>query len=390
MKSKQLILIAVSIFLFQPCFGQRRSAEREARPQRFTETFVGRTITEGYHIDGKRMGRWNFYDVFEVINFSGSYYNGLKTGKWIYRHEEKIMSILFFTNGVIDSINAFYPDGQISYKLRYTDGDSGFAKFFYPNGNLEAFIPIINGRIDGVFSHYFENGQLHRQTKFKAGERYSALKTFDLQGSEISGGTLQNGTGTYVIYFLPEKTSEETTLRIRRMYNYRDGKMIASRYLFPNGIVQRTSSFDNDTELFTIRHYDENRTLLHTFETKNLPTHRIEEENRRRKLFTGDLIFAGDNPSFQGDTNILRRFLAENIRFPVVAQQNRIQGRVTIGFVVSETGEIDDIEVVRSVSPELDAEAIRVIKAMPRWNPGFQAGVPVRHRFTLPITFRLQ
>ena len=95
-------------------------------------------------------------------------------------------------------------------------------------------------------------------------------------------------------------------------------------------------------------------------------------------------------PSFPGGDAELFKFLSNNIKYPVIAQENGIQGRVICQFVVNRDGSIVDVEVVRSVDPSLDREAIRVIKSMPKWNPGMQRGKPVRVKYTLPVNFRLQ
>lgn len=95
-------------------------------------------------------------------------------------------------------------------------------------------------------------------------------------------------------------------------------------------------------------------------------------------------------PSFPGGDAALMRYLSENIRYPVIAQESGIQGRVILQFVVNRDGSIVDIEVVRSIDRSLDAEAIRVVSNMPRWIPGKQRGKTVRVKFTLPVNFRLQ
>lgn len=95
-------------------------------------------------------------------------------------------------------------------------------------------------------------------------------------------------------------------------------------------------------------------------------------------------------PSFPGGLSELNKFLRDNIRYPVIAQENGIQGRVIIKFVVSRTGEISDIQVVRGVDPSLDREAVRVVQSMPKWIPGRQRGQAVPVYFTLPVVFRLQ
>ena len=95
-------------------------------------------------------------------------------------------------------------------------------------------------------------------------------------------------------------------------------------------------------------------------------------------------------PEFPGGMGEAMKFLAKNIKYPVAAQQAKIEGRVIVQFVVERDGSISDIHTVRSVSPELDAEAIRVVSLMPKWNPGKQRGKAVAVKYTMPIMFRLQ
>jgi len=95
-------------------------------------------------------------------------------------------------------------------------------------------------------------------------------------------------------------------------------------------------------------------------------------------------------PSFPGGDQALFKFLGENVKYPVIAQENGIQGRVICQFVVNKDGSIVDVEVVRPVDPSLDKEAIRVIKSMPAWSPGKQRGKSVRVKYTLPVNFKLQ
>ena len=96
-------------------------------------------------------------------------------------------------------------------------------------------------------------------------------------------------------------------------------------------------------------------------------------------------------PEFPGGQKALFKYLSENVKYPVMAQENGIQGKVVCQFVVNRDGSIVDIEVVRSAGdPSLDKEAVRVIKSMPKWKPGKQSGKTVRVKFTLPVNFRLQ
>ncbi len=95
-------------------------------------------------------------------------------------------------------------------------------------------------------------------------------------------------------------------------------------------------------------------------------------------------------PSFPGGDAALMKYLSDNIRYPVIAAESGIQGRVILQFVVNRDGTIVDIEVVRSIDRSLDAEAVRVVSNMPRWTPGRQRGRTVRVKYTLPVNFRLQ
>lgn len=96
-------------------------------------------------------------------------------------------------------------------------------------------------------------------------------------------------------------------------------------------------------------------------------------------------------PEFPGGQQALFKYLSENVKYPVIAQENGIQGRVICQFVVNKDGSIVDVEVVRSGGDaSLDKEALRVIKSMPKWKPGKQRGKAVRVKYTVPVNFRLQ
>ncbi len=96
-------------------------------------------------------------------------------------------------------------------------------------------------------------------------------------------------------------------------------------------------------------------------------------------------------PEFPGGQQALFKYLSENVKYPVIAQENGIQGRVICQFVVNRDGSIVDVEVVRSGGDaSLDKEAVRVIKSMPKWKPGKQRGKAVRVKYTLPVNFKLQ
>jgi protein TonB len=95
-------------------------------------------------------------------------------------------------------------------------------------------------------------------------------------------------------------------------------------------------------------------------------------------------------PEFPGGQAALLKWIGDNIKYPAIAEENGIQGRVVCTFVVERDGSVTDVQVARSIDPSLDKEAIRVLKKMPKWIPGRQNGSPVRVKYTVPVTFRLQ
>ena len=134
---------------------------------------------------------------------------------------------------------------------------------------------------------------------------------------------------------------------------------------------------------FTVEGNDETAEVKHVEEKIAEPEPVKEEET---KVF--DVV--EQMPSFPGGPSALMQYLSSNIKYPVVAEENGVQGRVVCTFVVERDGSITDVRVIKSVDPSLDKEAVRVVKGMPKWIPGKQNGSAVRVKYTVPVTFRLQ
>lgn len=117
---------------------------------------------------------------------------------------------------------------------------------------------------------------------------------------------------------------------------------------------------------------------------------RREEENRIVERDVPPITIAEVMPQFPGGEAEMMSFIGKNLKYPVVDQENGTQGRVTVRFVVTKTGDIDQVEVMRGISPTCDREAMRVVKSMPKWIPGKQNGKPVAVYFTLPVLYRLK
>ena len=128
-----------------------------------------------------------------------------------------------------------------------------------------------------------------------------------------------------------------------------------------------------------IRYNISKRIINYGEQTKQLTVLEAQQQN-----------FRNDQLMNYTTSKALMDYLSANVKYPEAAKQAGISGRVTTIFVVGEDGVIRDVKVVRSVSPELDAEAIRVMSSMPKWKPGKQDGKPVPVRYTVPVNFRGQ
>lgn len=117
-----------------------------------------------------------------------------------------------------------------------------------------------------------------------------------------------------------------------------------------------------------------------------IQTVKEEKEEEEAQVF----FIVEEMPEFPGGEAALRRFIANSIKYPQIAQENGIQGRVYVQFVVDRDGSITNASVARGVDPSLDKEALRVVNSLPKWKPGMQRGKPVKVSYTVPINFVLQ
>ena len=134
---------------------------------------------------------------------------------------------------------------------------------------------------------------------------------------------------------------------------------------------------------FDVKGNDEGGEVLKAKEV--IATEPVKPKEEENKVF--DVV--EQMPSFPGGNAALMNYLGQNIKYPVEAEENGVQGRVIVEYVVGKDGYISDVRVAKSVDPLLDKEAIRVVKGMPKWIPGEIDGEAVTVRYTLPVTFRL-
>jgi protein TonB len=174
---------------------------------------------------------------------------------------------------------------------------------------------------------------------------------------------------------------------------------VKSSIAFTPPVIKKDSEVRPEDELKSQEELLQTKTAIGSFDVKGndegaevLKAKEIivQEAEKSKEEETKVFDVVEQMPSFPGGMGALMQYLSSHIKYPVVAEENGIQGRVICTFIVERDGSITDTRVARSVDPSLDKEAVRVINSMPRWIPGKQNGTACRVKFTLPVTFKLQ
>ena len=172
-------------------------------------------------------------------------------------------------------------------------------------------------------------------------------------------------------YLYPDgKTKEEVNVTYQTSKTGMETFSYTRKCFYPSGNIQYEESLGEKAT--------EPRTVYYNEKGK-----KVKRPKQKFELFM-------QMPSFPGGQEALFYFLSQNVKYPPIAQENGIQGKVVVQFVVAKDGKIEEVEVLRSGGdPSLDKEAVRVIKSMPRWEPGKRRGKPIRVKYTVPVNFRL-
>ena len=174
------------------------------------------------------------------------------------------------------------------------------------------------------------------------------------------------------------KTYQATELQIVEDKNVREEDEIVSidERMQTNAIAGRVTNSEGSTDLNNFKEHIKEVVVEHP----------VEPEAKPEPIFQS----VEQMPQFPGGEAALMKYLASHINYPPMAAENNIQGRVVVQFVVDKTGRVGEVKLARSVDKDLDNEAVRVCKSLPKFTPGRQNGQPVSVWYTLPVTFKLQ
>ena len=260
-----------------------------------------------------------------------------------------------------------------------------------------------------VFARPEVSNKLNEISSVKVNDLTSIAKADEVKSAENSPAKLVNVSGKVI----NERTGKPIAGVNIWVSNPSDGRMIASVVSSQDGkfslesyeglairfsfigmqeqkvIIPRGGSKSMTVTMGELPYsLEEMMVVAYAPEKKSYPA--PEPKTSSSKSDEGEIFVVVERtPEFPGGMGELMKFLQRNVRYPAAAQQAGIQGKVEVEFTVKKDGSVSDVKVIRSVNPELDAEAVRVISAMPKWKPGEQRGTPVDARFEMPIVFRL-
>lgn len=153
----------------------------------------------------------------------------------------------------------------------------------------------------------------------------------------------------------------------------------------PPKVVDILEIVDDKTEIEDELEIEDTEATDQTAITAVMQVASVKEVEEENPVF----FIVEEMPEFPGGDAALRAYIAQSVKYPQIAQENGIQGKVYVNFVVGKDGSISNVKIARGVDPSLDKEAIRVVTALPKWKPGKQGGKPVRVSYTVPINFVL-
>ncbi|MFW5656604.1 MAG: energy transducer TonB [Bacteroidota bacterium] len=153
----------------------------------------------------------------------------------------------------------------------------------------------------------------------------------------------------------------------------------------PPQVIEQINIVEDDVEI------DDEILIDDSEADQNMQIEIVEFDEEEEEVEEQTFFIVEDMPRFEGgDHNTFRTWIQRNLRYPAIAAENGIEGRVFVQFAINSNGELVDAKVVRGVDPALDKEALRVVTSSPKWTPGKQRGKAVKVQFTFPISFVLQ
>ena len=381
-------------------------------------------LIEGFYLNDEKNGQWKYYHNNGKIKEENNYKNdtpvglqkkfdfdgklliqmnfneeGNLDGSYKIINSDGICAInANFSSNMLNGITTFYyDDGKLRCKLSYKNNQlSDTAWSYYPNGNKMAF-KFLKGEYVSHIEGYYENGIIKyiwkmtdsieiKYTKkifFASGKiSYESIendtlifqtKWYDSKGNSLDNGTYLNGNGIM-------KSYNDDTLEAEVAYKdyLRDGLAV---FYYSNGNKKHSVFYKNDKIDGDWYNYNIDGSLNYIGKK--------DESYSKNKITTTD--YTDINSSYKGGPAQLMKYLSQNIRYPSLARENGLEGKIIVKFAINSFGDIKDVKILKDgVGGGCAEESIRVIKNMPPWNPSYFYGFPLNTEYVLPVTFKLQ
>lgn len=355
------------------------------------------------------LNKFNQYINEKQLIRDGKHYN--------FRNKNEVASELTYNEGIVVSALIYYENGN---KELYMEGDAatlnGEYEMWYPDGQLQFSGHYQNNIKHGDFESYSEDGKTLRKGTYEFGKLISGVSVVqDLVYEQTDAPAEFPGGEDALTEYLTKRISN-----LKQFHDIREDEVIII------GLKLTINYLGDISRLEYMGWYAQREHELIDYAFQDFPGFKpavIEDapvtsilqlgfyltKNGFIKYNTGYDEEIGDStiyateidtttqikynnieeiPEFPGGQLALRTHIAKNIKYPVYAQEHHIQGKVLVTFVITENGTISNPRIYKSVHPSLDAEAIRVVRSLPKWKPGSREGNPVRVSYTIPITFR--
>ena len=206
---------------------------------------------------------------------------------------------------------------------------------------------------------------------------------------------------TYTWFESPKEVIEVTSLKVKEVWSPSEALAYGDDYV--SYLIKQNDGNSYDDQKIKVSNGQEVRRIGTVVigsgsGKRTLPIIRLMKKNTLtdNKLLQipadSDKVYdvVENMPQFPGGPSAMMKFLSDNIKYPVAAEEKRQQGRVIVTFIVECDGLVTNPKVAKSAEEHLDNEALRLVRAMPKWTPGTQGGHPVRVKYTVPVTFRLK
>lgn len=351
--------------------------------------YEGVKIMSGDYSLDKKEGLWRQTNLKEDVFFQGNYSQDKKKGTWKYFLNKKPLCTIYYKEDKKDSVcRSFYENGKTQCIINYSKGlKNGIFKLFYDNGNLEIQATYNNDSITGNFIAFYKDSTVKTNIEYKSGKPYNIIIVNDSLGKAVSYGQFKNGNGSLKTYHNNGKTFMEE--------DYTNGlKNGSSITYFNNGEVNIKGKYLNGKATGEWIYYSNSGKILNSkiYKTDSTETDKkLKKENSIIENIQGQVLtFTERMPEFPGGDAGMMEFLRSKITYSRATLEKGISGTVYVTFVVTSEGNINDIDILRGVTYDLNYEAIRVVNLMPPWTPGFQNGFPVDVQYTLPIKFTIR